>query len=82
MSKKLLPNRISKTVAPTAESEFPLALNVMMRLLGEDTPISARPCFFVLFTILYGNLLAQRYPIQAFADDKNQILNLTNRHLL
>jgi hypothetical protein len=41
MSKKLLPNRISKTVAPTAESEFRLALNVMMRLLGEDTPISA-----------------------------------------
>jgi hypothetical protein len=39
MSKKLLPNRISKTVATNAESEFRLALQVMMRLLGDDTPI-------------------------------------------
>ena len=40
MNKKLLPNRISKTVAPNAESEFRQALQVMLRLFGEDTPIS------------------------------------------
>jgi hypothetical protein len=40
MSKKLLPNRSSKTVAPNAESEFRQALQVMLRLFGEDTVIT------------------------------------------
>jgi hypothetical protein len=40
MSKKLLPNRSSKTVALHAESEFRQALQGMLRLFGEDTPIS------------------------------------------
>jgi hypothetical protein len=40
MSKKLLQNRISKTVTPDAQEKFRRALQIMSELLGEDTFIS------------------------------------------
>jgi hypothetical protein len=40
MSKKLLPNRSSKTVAPDALSKVRQAIQLIMEVLGDDTDIS------------------------------------------
>ena len=40
MSKRLLPNRISKTVVPDALSKVRQAIQLLNEAIGEDTPIS------------------------------------------
>jgi hypothetical protein len=40
MAKKLLPNRISKTVQPNALTKVRQAAQLILEVIGEDTPMS------------------------------------------